>query len=112
MGGVTHGSQSTGVSVCWCRYGEVSFAKRFVTRALLQLMDAKNPEAAEVIRFWFGSADRDTRWFDRNTAFDDEVRARFLALHGEAAAEKHLPSRDAPRRRRALLRRLDQLPPS
>ncbi len=73
-------------------------------------MDAKNPEAAEVIRFWFASADRDTRWFERNTAFDDEVRARFLALHGEAAAGKHVRWRDAPRDCLALIVLLDQFP--
>ena len=49
-------------------------------------MDAKDPRAASILAFWFGNGDRDKRWFEKNRAFDDEVRQRFLALHGESAA--------------------------
>ncbi|MGH7138733.1 MAG: DUF924 family protein, partial [Pirellulales bacterium] len=46
-------------------------------RALLQRMDA-----AEVLDFWFGQ-DR-KRWFEKNDAFDTEIRHRFLPLYEEA----------------------------
>jgi uncharacterized protein (DUF924 family) len=49
-------------------------------------MDAKDPRAAQVLRFWFGSGGRDKRWFEKDPAFDAEVRARFLAVHEQAAA--------------------------
>jgi uncharacterized protein (DUF924 family) len=47
-------------------------------------MDAKDPRAAEVLGFWFGSGGRDKRWFEKNAAFDREIATRFLALHDEA----------------------------
>jgi uncharacterized protein (DUF924 family) len=49
-------------------------------------MDANDPRAAEVLRFWFRGAERDKRWFEKNEAFDGEIRTRFAALHGEAVA--------------------------
>lgn len=49
-------------------------------------MDAKDPRAAEVLAFWFGSGGRDKRWFEKNPAFDREIGTRFLALHGRAAS--------------------------
>jgi uncharacterized protein (DUF924 family) len=49
-------------------------------------MDAKDPRAAEVLAFWFGSGERDKRWFEKNPAFDREIGARFLALHDQAGA--------------------------
>jgi uncharacterized protein (DUF924 family) len=73
-------------------------------------MQAKNPQAAEVIGFWFGSADRDKRWFEKNAAFDDEIRARFLALHGEAAAGKLTYWQGEPSDCLALVVLLDQFP--
>src|SRR6185295_1045297 len=35
--------------------------------------------AEEVLRFWFGEAA--TRWFEKNSAFDGEIRSRFLPLY-------------------------------
>ena len=49
-------------------------------------MDAKDPRAAQVLRFWFGSGGRDKRWFEKNAAFDREIATRFLALHGQAGS--------------------------
>ncbi|MEA3195782.1 MAG: hypothetical protein QOD26_4115 [Betaproteobacteria bacterium] len=46
--------------------------------------------ADEVLGFWFGEgAERGKahkRWFEKNSAFDAEVRARFLPLYEELAA--------------------------
>jgi uncharacterized protein (DUF924 family) len=46
--------------------------------------------ADEILRFWFGEgAERGKahkRWFGKNSAFDAEIRARFLALYEELAA--------------------------
>jgi uncharacterized protein (DUF924 family) len=51
--------------------------------------EAKDPRAAEVLGFWFGTREeygqRRKCWFEKDDAFDAEVRARFLALHGDAA---------------------------
>lgn len=49
-------------------------------------METKDPRAAEVMRFWFEKGERDARWFEKNEAFDAEIRNRFLALHEEAAS--------------------------
>jgi uncharacterized protein (DUF924 family) len=50
---------------------------------------AKDPEAAEVLRFWFGEpgryGERLKRWFEKSAAFDAEVRVKFAALYREAA---------------------------
>lgn len=73
-------------------------------------MEASDPRAAEVIRFWFGSADRDKRWFQKDDAFDREVRVRFLALHEQAAARALEPWKDAPADCLALVVVLDQFP--
>jgi uncharacterized protein (DUF924 family) len=51
---------------------------------------AKDPRAAEVLRFWFGAgADYGKArkaWFQKNPEFDREVRARFLPLYEQAAS--------------------------
>jgi uncharacterized protein (DUF924 family) len=73
-------------------------------------MDAKDPRAAAVIDFWFGSGERDKRWFEKNAAFDEEVRKRFLALHEEAKAAKLAHWRNEPAECLALIVLLDQLP--
>jgi len=49
-------------------------------------MDATDPRAAQVLRFWFGSGGRDKRWFEKNAAFDREIGTRFLALHEQAGS--------------------------
>jgi uncharacterized protein (DUF924 family) len=39
-------------------------------------------DAGEILQFWFG---RDRKaWYQKNPAFDDEIRARFLPLHERA----------------------------
>ncbi len=73
-------------------------------------MVAKDPRAAQVIGFWFGSGDRDKRWFEKSDAFDDEVRARFLALHAEGAAGSLAPWKSDPADCLALIVLLDQFP--
>lgn len=51
--------------------------------------EAKDPRAAEVLSFWFGTREdygkRRKCWFEKDDAFDAEVRERFLALHATAA---------------------------
>jgi uncharacterized protein (DUF924 family) len=52
--------------------------------------EAKDPRAAEVLRFWFGDPQeygaRRKCWFEKNAAFDAGIRDRFLALHADIAA--------------------------
>jgi uncharacterized protein (DUF924 family) len=45
-------------------------------------------EARRVLDFWFGPAPGQKRdvWFKRDPVFDSLIRARFLELHGRAAA--------------------------
>jgi uncharacterized protein (DUF924 family) len=73
-------------------------------------MDAKDPRAAEVVAFWFGSGGRDKRWFQKDEAFDREIRTRFLALHEEAAAGALLHWTRASAECLALIVLLDQFP--
>jgi len=52
--------------------------------------EAKDPRAAEVLRFWFGEpgeyGKRHKRWFEKSAAFDAEIRDRFLALYEDIGA--------------------------
>jgi uncharacterized protein (DUF924 family) len=73
-------------------------------------MDAKDPRAASILAFWFGNGDRDKRWFEKNSAFDEEVRRRFLALHAEGAAGNLALWKDDPADCLALIVLLDQFP--
>lgn len=54
--------------------------------------EVKDPRAAEVLRFWFGEpheyGNKRKSWFEKNPAFDAELRDRFLALHDEAMARR------------------------
>jgi len=68
--------------------------------------------APEVLHFWFGEgAERGKahkRWFEKDSAFDDEIRSRFLPLYEElAAANEWL---DSPRDCLARIVVLDQFP--
>ena len=76
--------------------------------------------AEEVLGFWFGrppdpvrnpaSARYQQRWFERDAAFDEECRRRFLDAH-EAAASGALDAwREEPRSNLALVLLLDQFP--
>ncbi len=64
--------------------------------------------AAEVLRFWFDEHAKD--WFVKNSSFDAQVRARFLELHGAAAAGRLVHWADESRSCLALVIVLDQFP--
>jgi len=68
----------------------------------------------EVLLFWFGGPDergkRHKRWFEKSDAFDREVRGRFLALYGEAAAARRAHWMSHPDECLALILVLDQFP--
>jgi len=53
---------------------------------------ANDPRAREVLTFWFGEgAERGKprkAWFQKDPAFDAEIRNRFLALYEDAAGER------------------------
>src|SRR5690606_35530985 len=72
------------------------------------------PNAAEVLLFWFGPegerGKRRKRWFEKSEAFDREVRERFLSLY-EAAARGYLEHwKDRAADCLALILVLDQFP--
>jgi uncharacterized protein (DUF924 family) len=62
----------------------------------------------EVREFWFGQ-DRKA-WFEKNPAFDAEIRTRFLALYEEAARGSLAAWMDEPGSCLALVVLLDQFP--
>jgi uncharacterized protein (DUF924 family) len=68
--------------------------------------------ASEVLRFWFGEGPEYgkayKRWFEKNPAFDAEVRTRFSRLHQELSASREWL--DAPRECLARIVVLDQFP--
>jgi uncharacterized protein (DUF924 family) len=63
-------------------------------------------EAPEVLKFWFG-LDRKA-WFEKNEAFDEGIRQRFLALYELGAAGELEPWKQAPASCLALVVLLDQ----
>lgn len=67
-----------------------------------------DPRAEQVLRFWFDEHAND--WFVKNTAFDAQIRSRFLELHQAAAAGRLAHWADEPRSCLALLIVLDQFP--
>jgi len=71
-----------------------------------------DPRAATLLEFWFGAGDdygrRHKRWFEKDSALDAAVRARFLPLHEEIAAARRWL--DDPRDRLARIIVLDQFP--
>jgi uncharacterized protein (DUF924 family) len=73
-------------------------------------MDAKDPLAARVLRFWFGSGGRDKRWFKSSADFDREIGTHFLALHVEAGAGLLAHWHREPPECLALILLLDQFP--
>ncbi|TAN54665.1 MAG: DUF924 domain-containing protein [Betaproteobacteria bacterium] len=46
----------------------------------------KDPRAGEVLTFWFRGAEARKEWFQKDPAFDAEIRTRFLPLYEEAAS--------------------------
>jgi uncharacterized protein (DUF924 family) len=68
--------------------------------------DAITP--ADVVGFWRAAGP--DRWFERDAAFDDEIRRRFLGLHEAAAAGKLTGWEQSAEGALALLILLDQFP--
>jgi uncharacterized protein (DUF924 family) len=64
--------------------------------------------AADVVSFWQKAGP--DRWFKKDTAFDDEIRERFLATHEAAAAAQLSDWERGPQGALALLILLDQFP--
>ena len=60
----------------------------------------------DVLTFWMSAGEE--RWFERDTAFDAEIRDRFGALHGKAAAGKLTDWEESREGRLALVILLDQ----
>src|SRR5436190_18240040 len=77
-------------------------------RARLRTMN--DPRARSILTFWFGSGARDKRWFEKDAAFDEAVRSRFLALHEAAARGELMQWREQPDGCLALIVALDQFP--
>ena len=63
---------------------------------------------ADVVTFWRDAGP--DRWFNKDTAFDDEIRRRFLALHEAAAAGRLTEWEANAEGALALLILLDQFP--
>jgi uncharacterized protein (DUF924 family) len=66
------------------------------------------PTAADVVAFWRDAGPE--RWFKKDAAFDDEIRARFLEIHEAAAAGKLTSWEANAEGTLALLILLDQFP--
>jgi uncharacterized protein (DUF924 family) len=64
--------------------------------------------AAEVLDFWFTQERK--AWFEKNPAFDETIRSRFLALYEEAARGKLEHWQQDARNCLALVILLDQFP--
>jgi uncharacterized protein (DUF924 family) len=45
-------------------------------------------QAQEVLAFWFRGAESRKEWFEKNAAFDEQIRSRFLPLWEHALAGK------------------------
>lgn len=70
--------------------------------------------AQAVLQFWFDpaldAAQRNQRWFAKDTPFDAEIHRRFLALHEDAAAGRLGAWQNSTRECLALVILLDQFP--
>jgi uncharacterized protein (DUF924 family) len=66
----------------------------------------------EVLDFWFGAprGTRHKRWFEKDPAFDAEIRARFLPLYEALARGEHADWVDDPHGCLARIVVLDQFP--
>lgn len=75
------------------------------------------PHFEDVLTFWLGELDDDglaseaqrKKWFEKNPAFDDEIKERFGATHSRVAAGEHDDWLASPRGRVAWIIVLDQL---
>ena len=63
--------------------------------------------APAVLDFWFEEVGRE-RWFAKSDAFDERIRARFAALHGDVLASGAKAWRDSPGHLLAAIIVLDQ----
>ena len=66
------------------------------------------PSPADVVAFWREAGPK--RWFEKDAAFDDDIRRRFLKLHEAAAAGKLTNWEANAEGTLALLILLDQFP--
>ncbi len=66
------------------------------------------PTAADVVAFWREAGPK--RWFEKDFAFDEEIRQRFYDLHGAAADGKLAGWERSAEGSLALLILLDQFP--
>jgi len=66
------------------------------------------PSPADVVAFWRATGPK--RWFEKDAAFDDDIRRRFLTLHEAAAAGKLTAWEGTAEGALALLILLDQCP--
>jgi len=71
-------------------------------------MTANAIRPADVVAFWRDVGSK--RWFEKDTALDDEIRRRFLSVHEAAAAGKHTEWEQSAEGALALLILLDQFP--
>jgi uncharacterized protein (DUF924 family) len=71
-------------------------------------MSEAAPTAAEVVAFWREAGPK--RWFEKDYAFDEEIRRRFFALHETAAEGKLSGWEKSAQDALALLILLDQFP--
>ncbi len=66
------------------------------------------PSPADIIGFWRAAGPK--KWFEKDTAFDEEIRRRFLPVHEAAAAGKLAAWEESAEGTLALLILLDQFP--
>jgi uncharacterized protein (DUF924 family) len=71
-------------------------------------MSEAEPTPAEVLAFWRGAGP--DRWYEKDTAFDEEIRRRFLKAYEAAAAGKLTAWESNAEGALALLILLDQFP--
>lgn len=76
----------------------------------MQPVRANDPRAQAVLEFWFRGGETRQEWFGKNAAFDQEIRARFFALHADAASGALAHWRNSPGNCLALILALDQFP--
>ena len=70
----------------------------------------KDPRAQEVLDFWFRGTQARKEWFQKDPAFDAEIRARFFGLYEQAASGALAHWMNQPDECLALILVLDQFP--
>ena len=80
----------------------------------MKAMHAIDDSARQILTFWFGEDEAHGKsrqpWFRKDTAFDDEIYARFVARYEQAAAGKFAQWQAQPLECLALIVLLDQFP--